>query len=237
MYLLARRIVDALMTVLLLLLMSLQVTEQTAHEYIGIAMGVITAVHIYQNRKWFTALFKGRYNAVRILTATINIAVTLAFILSAIGGMIISETLMNADLDAFTEMGRSTHVAASYWAFVLMGLHIGTHWSAIAGRVKSLRAKVLAVIFSGYGMYRFIMFRVLDYMLLRSYFVFLDYEKNSALVILENTAMLAFCILLGHQACRLAAKPAEWRKPLAVLAVTCAVCGVLFFTLGGPETF
>ena len=233
----ARRIVDVLMTVLLLLLMSLQATEQTAHEYIGIAMGVLVAVHIYQNRKWFTTLFKGRYGAVRTLSTTINLALITAFILSAAGGMIISETLMNADLDAFTETGRSTHVASSYWAFVLMGLHIGMHWAGIAGKIKSFWAKILAVIFSGYGMYRFVIFRMLDYMLLRSYFVFLDYEKNSALVLLENTAMLAFCIMLGHQACRLAAKPAEWRKPFAVLCMACAVCGVLTFTLGGPETF
>ncbi len=235
---LARRIVDVLMTVLLILLMSLQVAEQTAHEYTGIAMGILVAVHLYLNRKWFTTIFRGRYGAVRILSTAINLALITAFILSAAGGMIISETLlMFEELDTLTEWGRTVHISASYWAFVLMGLHVGMHWGMIAGKVKSVCAKVSAVIFSGYGLYRLVMFRVLDYMLLRSHFVFIDYERNYALVILENTAMLAFCILLGYQFSKIAARPRDWMKPAGVIASASAVCGVLLLWLGGPETF
>ena len=234
---LTRRVVDVLMTILLLLLMSLQIMEQVTHEYIGFAMIAVVVTHQYLNRKWFTTLFTGRYGAVRVLSLVINLALITAFILSAISGMIISETFLFIDLEDFTEWGRTVHVASSYWAFVLMGFHVGMHWGMIACHVKAVWPKVLAVLFSGYGLYRLVIFRMMDYLTMSSNFVFLDYEKNPALVMFENLAMLAFCTLLGYQASRLAARPRDWMKPASVIAGACVVCGVLVLWLGGPEEF
>ena len=234
---LIRRVVDVLMTGLLLLLMSVQIMEQSSHEYIGFAMIVLAAVHQYLNRKWFAALLKGRYGAVRILSLAVNIALIVSFILSAVSGMLISETFMFIDSEALTEPGRTIHVASSYWAFVLMGLHVGMHWGMIAGRVKTAWPKVIAVLFAGWGMYRFVVFRMIDYMTLKSNFVFLDYEKSPALVLVENLAMLAFCTLVGYQASRLAARPRDFVKPAGVIAGACAVCAVLVYAFGGAETF
>ena len=55
-----KRIVDTAMTVLLLLLMAYQVTGEMAHEWIGMAMTVLVIVHQILNRKWYSALFKGK---------------------------------------------------------------------------------------------------------------------------------------------------------------------------------
>lgn len=232
-----RRVVDALMTIALLLLMSKQITEDIGHEYIGFAMGVLVCVHIYLNRQWFRTLFKGRYTPVRTLSVTINIAVLSAFVLSGIGGMLISETFMAIVPESLTELGRSMHVAASYWGIVLMGLHIGMHWAMIAGRVKAMWAKILAVVFCGWGMYEFLYYGVANYLLLRSHFVFLDYDKNPALLLLENAAMLGMWVLVGHQAGQLAAKPKDWKKPAGVFTGMFLVCGVLVMMLGMGETF
>ena len=233
----SRRIIDVLMTIALILLMSKQVTEDAGHEYIGFAMVIIVAVHQYLNRRWFTSITKGRYNAVRRLSITINIALILSFILCAVSGVIISETFMFADFEALTEWARTTHIVSSYWAFVLMGLHVGMHWGMIAGRVKAAWPKVIAVLFAGWGMYRFVVFRMIDYMTLKSNFVFLDYEKSPALVLVENLAMLAFCTLVGYQAGRLAARPKDFVKPAGVIAGACVVCAVLVYAFGGAETF
>ena len=67
--------------------------------------------------------------------------------------------------------------------------------------------------------------------------MFLDYDKNPALILLENTAMLGFCVLIGYQAGKLAARPRDWMKPASVIAGACVVCGVLVLWLGGPEEF
>ena len=232
-----RRIVDALMAAALLLLMSKQITEDLGHEYIGFAMTALLAVHLYLNRQWFRTLFKGRYSPVRTLSVTINIALLCAFVLSGIGGLLISETLMDIVPESLTELGRSMHVAASYWGIVLMGLHIGMHWSMIAGRVKNVWAKIFAVIFCGWGMYEFLYYGMTDYLILRSHFVFLDYDKNPALLLLENTAILGMWVLVGHQAGQLAAKPKYWKIRLCIVAGMCIVCGVLVLALGRGETF
>ena len=200
-----RRVVDAMMAVTLLLLMSKQVIDDAGHEYIGMFMGVLVMIHLYLNRQWFATIFKGRYSAVRALSVAINIALVSAFVLSGISGMLIAETFTFTSAESLTELGRTVHIASSYWGFMLMGLHIGMHWRMIAGRVKTVQLKVLGVLFSFWGMYRFVLSGMIDYLSLRSHFVFLDYEKNPVLVILENTAMLAFCILVGHEAAKIAA--------------------------------
>ena len=57
-----RKIVDAAMTVVLLFLMAYQVTGEAAHEWIGVSMTILVIVHQILNRKWYGALFKGKYN-------------------------------------------------------------------------------------------------------------------------------------------------------------------------------
>ena len=56
-----KRIVDAAMTVLLLLLMAYQVTGEMAHEWIGMGMTVLVIIHQILNRKWYGAVFMGFY--------------------------------------------------------------------------------------------------------------------------------------------------------------------------------
>ncbi len=232
-----RRIVDALMTIALLLLMSKQITEDLGHEYIGFAMGVLVCVHLYLNRQWFRTIFKGKYSAVRAISVAVNIGVLSAFVLSGIGGMLISETFMPVVPESLTELGRVMHVTASYWGIVLMGIHIGMHWGMIAGRIKNVWAEILAVVFCGWGMYEFLYYGVSDYLLMRSHFVFLDYEKNYALLLLENAAMLGMWVLVGNEAGKLAGRPRDWKKPVGVFAGMCVVCVVLVMWLGMEETF
>ena len=47
-----KRIVDVYMTVLLLCLMSYQVTGEVLHEWIGIGMTLLVIIHQILNRKW-----------------------------------------------------------------------------------------------------------------------------------------------------------------------------------------
>ncbi|MBR7070971.1 MAG: hypothetical protein IKI29_02255 [Clostridia bacterium] len=68
-----KKIADACMTVLLLCLMAYQVTGEALHEWFGIGMTVLLIVHHILNRKWYAALFKGKYNAYRVITVIVNI--------------------------------------------------------------------------------------------------------------------------------------------------------------------
>ena len=190
-----RYIVDAGMLLALLCLMAYQVTGEALHEWIGIGMTLLLIVHHSLNRKWYGAMCRGKYGAYRILTAFCGMSMS-AHAVPFLYGM------------ADTVFARTTHLALSYWSFALMGFHLGLHLPAITAKVKPNKtAKIVcAAAFtaaSAAGLWLFIRSGIPDYMLFRTHFAFLDYEKAAAQVFLENIAIESFFAFLGANTVRL----------------------------------
>ena len=82
-----RQVVDILLSVGLLLMMSYQVTGEAWHEWLGIGMTALMILHQILNRKWYAALFKGRYTPLRAAQTLINAALMICFILTALCGV------------------------------------------------------------------------------------------------------------------------------------------------------
>ena len=80
----AKRAVDIAMSFLLLFLMSYQVTGQAAHEWLGMGMAALVILHQILNRKWYAALFRGKYGAIRVSQTCVNVLLLLAFAASAV---------------------------------------------------------------------------------------------------------------------------------------------------------
>ncbi len=122
------KIVDICMVILLLCLMSYQVTGEEKHEWIGIVMTLTVILHQILNRHWYAGLFKGKYHAYRIVTTMVNLLLVAAMLMTAICGMAMSEYSVPF---LYWPRGlffvRPTHLAMSHWTFVLMGLHLGLH--------------------------------------------------------------------------------------------------------------
>ncbi len=198
-----KKAVDVCMTVLLLLLTAYQVTGETLHEWFGIGMTVLLIVHHVLNRKWYSSLFKGRYNAYRTVTTVVNTLLLVSIALTALCGM-----AMSAHATPFlygmlpVSFARRFHLAMSYWSFILMGLHLGLHVPAMtagfkwSGRVKTTVAAVLAAV-AGVGIWLFVRAGIPDYIFFRTPFAMLDYDKAAPLVIAENLAMLTSFAFLG----------------------------------------
>ena len=181
--------------VTLLLLMAFQVTEQLAHEWLGITMFVLTIVHQVLNRKYYAAIFKGKYSPLRIFQLIVNILLLLTFVCTALSGMMMSRfatPFMNGILPS--SIVRQGHLALSHWSFVLMGLHLGLHFGIVMSKLKNRTVKIiLGTVMTGiavYGFYLFFKSDMLNYMLFKNPFGFLDYDKAWGLVLLENLAML-----------------------------------------------
>ena len=191
-----RRIVDAAMTVLLLLLMAYQVTGELAHEWIGMGMTALVIIHQILNRRWYGGLFKGKYNPYRMLTTALNILLLASFALTAFCGMSMSSYAVPFLYGmAPVSFVRRMHLSMSHWAFVLMGLHLGVHVPMMTAGLK-LRKRTKAVLtclftcIGGIGLYLFLRNGMPDYLFFRVPFAFLDYEKAGWLVFLENLVML-----------------------------------------------
>ena len=65
---------DILMTLVSIVLMGgvYLFPDDIVHEILGVSLFVLWAVHVLLNRRWYSAVFRGSYNARRILQTVIN---------------------------------------------------------------------------------------------------------------------------------------------------------------------
>ena len=189
------RIIDLIMTGDLLFIMALQVTQQFAHEWIGIAMTVLFIVHHILNYKYYKNIFKGKYGFLRVFQLLISILLLVSFITTAFSGMAMSRfaTPFMKGLMKSSD-ARKLHLVISYWLFVLMGVHIGLHFGIITAKLPKGVFRIVCAVFmtviSVWGFMLFLNANIFDYMLMQTQFAFLDYDKAAWLVILENLVML-----------------------------------------------
>lgn len=183
-------VVDALMTAALLFLMGYQFWGDAAHEWAGTGMFVLFILHHILNGNWYKSLFKGKYTPARLFQIIIDGLVFLAMIGLMISGIMLSGHVFSfLNIRSGMSFARLLHMAASYWGFVLMALHLGLHWGMLSGmagkalklrKPSRLRKIFLTVLGAGIAVYGFTVFirrDLLSYMLLWTQFVFLDFSE------------------------------------------------------------
>ncbi len=198
-----KRAVDACMSILLLCLMAYQVTGEALHEWFGIGMTVLLIVHHVLNVKWYAALFKGKYSALRAVGAAVNALLLGSIALTALCGLSMSAHAVPFLYGLLpVSFARRFHLAMSFWSFVLMGFHLGLHVPAMAagwkgrGRWKAAAAAA-GTAAAGVGLWLFVRNGIPDYLFFRTPFAFLDYDKAAVLVFAENLAILIAFVFLG----------------------------------------
>ncbi len=208
--------VDALMTLALLFLMGYQFWGDVAHEWVGAGMFSIFIVHHILNGNWYKNLFHGKYSPSRSFQLIVDIMVFIAMIGLMVSGIILSNhVFVRLNIQGGMSFARLLHMAASYWGFVLMALHLGIHWGMFLGLFKKalhlkqpsrLRKILLSILGAGialYGLTVFIKRDLLTYMLVRTQFVFLDFRESVPLFYLDYLAMMGTFIFLAYYASKL----------------------------------
>lgn len=126
--------VDILMVFGFLLLMEYHLLPEVIHEWLGISVFVLFAVHNALNYKWFLRLFRGRYTAMRMVRTVLNFLLFASMLLCVIGALFVSREVF-AGLNLRSGMiGRILHMKASAWTFVFICFHLGFHLTG--GRIK-----------------------------------------------------------------------------------------------------
>lgn len=200
----AKLIVDILLGIGLILLMSYQLAYDAAHEWTGITMTMLMAVHQILNRKWYTALFRSKYGALRIFQSVVNLLLVGCFLATALCGINMSVYAVPFLADFMkASAGRRIHLAMSHWSFILMGLHLGLHMAAMLREVKSRKIRwavfALSIPAAGAGLYFFLRNSFPDYLSFGRHFAFVDYEKAIPLVLLETLLIVFFFVFVGMQ--------------------------------------
>lgn len=231
-----KRFVDVSMTVLLIFLINYQMTEQEAHEWLGVAMLLVLLLHQGLEYRWYMGLLRGKWNATRALMTTVNIALLAAFLLTGISGVIMSQYAVPfAHSDTWLSWARQTHLTCSFWSFILTGVHVGLHWGMIAGRLPDNRtgkisAMLLSMLVAGWGFALFAKSDIPDALFLRTHFIFLDYDKAALLTLIETLAQLSAWVLLGYQILRLVSG-INARQRRLILRQVMSLTGALLFAL------
>ena len=207
------------MTLALLFLMGYQFWDDAAHEWAGAGMFLLFILHHILNANWYNTICKGKYTPARVFQLAIDLLVFLAMLGLMVSGIILS-THVFAFLPIRGGMGfaRLLHMAASYWGFMLMALHLGLHWSMFLGmarkalkirqpsRVRAILLASLSACLAAYGLYRFIRRELLIYMLVRTHFVVLDFSEPILLFYLDYLSMMGAFIFISHYASQLLQK-------------------------------
>ena len=206
-----RHITDLAMTVLLLVLMAYSVTGQVIHEWMGIALFVLFIIHHLLNLHWLRSIGKGRYPAARILQSALVLLLFLSMIAQMVSGIAMSRhALPFLNIPLSTSTARLIHLSCGYWSFLLTSLHLGLHWNIFLamgrklrnGQSLSTKGKIALRVAAGavalYGAKCFIQQNIVDYLFLKTEFVFFDYEKAPALVLAELLAITTLWAMIGY---------------------------------------
>ena len=107
-------------------------------------------------------------------------------------------------------LARLVHMVCVYWSFILMSLHLGLHWNMILGvvrkaagatapsSIRTLILRLLAAAVAAYGVYAFVKHRLVNYLFLRTMFVFFDYEQPPLQFLVEYLAMMGLFVIFAY---------------------------------------
>lgn len=195
-----KQLTDIFLAFLLILLMSSQSTEQRAHEYIGVFALFVVLVHQILNSWWYK--LKILKNPSNLAQNFINFALIISFVISIISGLAMSKYAA-AIFSGFMKISfaRVLHLCATHWFFVFAGLHIGFHALNLAKKLKPSTFANAPIIgswlISLYGFWLFLDTGMIDYMLAKVQFAFLDFKIPLYQSMLNGATMLFSWAFIG----------------------------------------
>lgn len=212
-----RMVVDAAMTVVLLLLMGYSRIGEEAHEWLGVGMTVLFVLHHVLNRKWIANLFRGKYTPFRVYQTLLICVIFAGLAISAFTGIMLSKHVFRfLGIETGMADARELHLLCGCWSFILLSLHLGLHWGIVVGSFGKLikrKPAVLKWIFrllalgvAGYGIHALLSRNMTDYLFGTIGFAFFDETETLALFLLDHLAIMGSFVFLGHYASKLLRK-------------------------------
>ena len=197
-----RMTIDITMTILSIILMggNYLFPADIVHEILGVALFVLWAVHITLNRRWYGAMFKGKYNPYRVMQTFINCGILICTIFLMISGTILSNHIFTfLNIQGGLGFARIAHLLASHWYYLFMSLHIGLHVGRLFQNVTAkIIPRIILTLISAYGIYAFIARGVWKYLILQQQFFFFDLERGYILFALDYISIIILFAIISH---------------------------------------
>ena len=187
-----RWITDLALTIILLLLMGYSLIGEAIHEWLGITMLALVILHHAWNWTWYKSFGTGRMSIYRAVQNLLTCLLLLFVFGSLLSGLILSR------------------LPCAFWSFLLMALHLGLHWGGVMGtarrfagltgpsRVRTAVLQLTGVAIACYGLLAFSRSGFLDYLLLRTHFLFFPPDQTITGFLKNYLAILGLFIWIGH---------------------------------------
>ena len=206
--------IDITMTLLSIILMggNYFFPADIVHEILGLVLFLLWAVHISLNRRWYGAIFKGKYNPYRVMQTVVNCGILICALFLMISGIILSNHVFTfLNIQAGLGFARVAHLLASHWYYLFMSLHIGLHVSMIANKIaqkkdaasessnqeskpqssaRKIIFRIVLALACAYGLYAFIIRGVWKYLFLQQQFFFFDLERGYVLFAVDYISII-----------------------------------------------
>lgn len=108
-----------------------------AHELFGTAVFALLAWHLVVNRRWFANLAHGRYDGRRVLKLILHLALVINMAVLLVTSVVISKSVFAALPIPDSIYLRDIHWFAAYWVMVVVGVHVGLHWTRLMTLVRN----------------------------------------------------------------------------------------------------
>ena len=189
-----RMFIDITMTILSIILMggNFLFPAEIVHEILGTGLFVLWGVHIALNHRWYSAIFRGKYNPYRIMQTVINCCILICTIFLMISGIILSNQLFTfLNIQSGLGFARIAHLLSSHWYYLFMSLHIGLHMGRLFQNVAAkILPRILLALTCLYGLYAFIARGVWKYLILKQQFFFFDLERGYILFAMDYISII-----------------------------------------------
>jgi hypothetical protein len=132
-----RLALPAAMATVLLLALAYWWLENMPHEIFGTALFALLGWHIVVNRTWFRNLFRGRYDARRVVTLMLHLLLMANMMVLLVTSVVISKSVFTVLPIPDSIYLRDVHWFAAYWVMIIVGVHLGLHWSRVMAMVRT----------------------------------------------------------------------------------------------------
>ena len=197
-----RMTIDITMTILSIILMggNYLFPADIVHEILGVGLFVLWALHIILNRRWYGAIFHGKYNPYRVMQTVINCCILICTIFLMISGIILSNHIFTfLNIQGGLGFARIAHLLASLWYYLFMSLHIGLHVGRLFQDITAkIIPRIILALVCAYGIYAFIARGVWKYLILQQQFFFFDLERGYILFALDYISIIILFATISH---------------------------------------
>ena len=134
-----RMILNTIMLGMFIFIFAFKLFPRPWHQIIGVAILLPVLFHVINNRRWFSALKRGRWNRKRRLWTTANLALLVGVLFTVFTGFLCSDymtTSYGSTLPYNAHLISKLHKLFAKILLLLIAGHVFFHWKAFSSWIR-----------------------------------------------------------------------------------------------------